>query len=364
MAQDTHFQPDWAVHPGEMLEEYLETIGLSQAEFARRADLTPKLVNTIIKGHNPVEADTAVALERVTGTKAYIWTGVQKEWELFRSRVAERSQRDTAAVRTWLANFPVKELQQRGVLPSSGDLHAVREGLLSFFGVANEHAFAGLNQRCAVRYRASKTYPSSPECVHVWLQLATRSAEKMEVAEFSDAGLLEALAEIRPLTKLPPEEFQPKVTALCAAAGVAIVPVPPLKKTKLNGAAFWYARNKAAVVLSLRHKTNDHFWFTLFHELGHLCLHGRDTAYVDDERPESDAEEAEADAWAEEKLVGQARLRVFMAGQPRAKSDVRDFAASVGIHPGIIVGMLQHHRVLPWTHMNDLKDHFVFAGDA
>ena len=81
-AQETSFQPNWAIHPGEMLEEYLETLGVSQAEFARSADLTPKLVNTILKRHNPVESDTALALERVTGTKAYIWMGLQKEWEL------------------------------------------------------------------------------------------------------------------------------------------------------------------------------------------------------------------------------------------------------------------------------------------
>ncbi len=363
-AQDTQFRPDWAIHPGEMLEEYLETLGLSQAEFARRADLTPKLINTIIKGHNPVEADTALALERVTGTRAYIWTGLQKEWELYRSRVAERAGHDTSAVRTWLANFPVKELQERGILPSSNDVHGLREGLLSFLGVANENAFAGLNRRYAVRYRASKTYRSSPECVHVWLRLATRAAETMDVAEFSDAKLVDALAEIRLLTRRPPQEFQPRVTALCAAAGVAIVPVRPFKKTRLNGAAFWYARNRAAVVLSLRHKTNDHFWFTLFHELGHLCLHSRDTAHVDDESPESDPAEAEADAWAEEKLVGRDRLRLFIAGQPRAKAEVRDFAALAGVHPGIVVGMLQHRGVLPWTHMNDLKETFVFASTS
>lgn len=363
-AQETSFQPNWAIHPGEMLEEYLETLGVSQAEFARRADLTPKLVNTILKGHNPVESDTALALERVTGTKAYIWTGMQKEWELQRSRVSERQRHQASSVSTWLEQFPVKELIARGVLPKSRDVHALREGLLSFFGVANEAAFSGLNQRLAVRYRASKAYPSSRECVHVWLQLATRSAEQMELATFSETKLHDALAEIRALTNEPPEVFQPKVTRLCAEAGVAIIPVPPFKGTRLNGAAVWIAKNKAAVVLSLRHRTNDHFWFTLFHELGHLCLHERDTSYVDDEKPESDAEEAEADAWAEEKLVGRARLRALMASQPRAKSEVKDFARSVGVHPGIVVGMLQHHRVLPWTHMNDLKDSFIFAPAA
>lgn len=357
---DEQFQPDWAVHPGEMLEEYLETLDVSQAEFARRADLTPKLVNTIIRGSNPVEADTAVALERVTGVKAYIWSGLQKDWELHRSRLSERERHQSDAVSTWLQLFPVKELQQRGILPSSQDVHVLRNSMLSFFGVANEDAFSSLNRRFAVRYRASKSFRSSPECVHAWLQLGAREAEQMEVSEFDEAKLMSALPAIRELSNEAPEIFQPKVTRLCADAGVAIIPVPPFKHTKLNGAAFWFARNRAAVLLSLRHKTNDHFWFTLFHELGHLCLHSRDTAYVDDYQPETDQSEIEADAWAEDKLVGREELDRFIAARPRTKAEVRQFASSIGVHPGIIVGMLQHHRTLPWSHMNDLKESFEF----
>jgi len=358
---EDQFQPDWAVHPGEMLEEFLETLDVSQAEFARRADLTPKLVNTIIRGSNPVEADTAVAFERVTGIKAYIWSGVQKDWELYRSRVAEKERHKDKAVSTWLRLFPVKELQQRGVLPTSDDIHVLRNAMLSFFGVANEDAFASLNQRYAVRYRASRSYKSSPECIHAWLQLGTREAEQMVVGEFNQARLLAALPEVRELSNEPPEVFQPKITRLCAEAGVAIIPVPPFTGTKLNGAAFWYSKNKAAVLLSLRHKTNDHFWFTLFHELGHLCLHSRDAAYVDDEQPEVDQAEAEADAWAEDMLVGREKMDAFIASRPRTKSAVKSFAESVGIHAGIVVGMLQHHKALPWSHMNDLKEKFEFS---
>lgn len=85
------WMPNWAIHPGALLEEHLEARGLSQAEFARLAGLTPKLVNTIIKGSNPVTAETVIRLERVLGLKAYIWTGIQARWDLFQAPAKTRA---------------------------------------------------------------------------------------------------------------------------------------------------------------------------------------------------------------------------------------------------------------------------------
>jgi len=78
--------PNWATHPGEHLLEHIEARGWSQAEFARLAGLTPKLVSAIIKGSTPVTAETAIRLERVLGLKAYIWTRIQANWDLFQAR--------------------------------------------------------------------------------------------------------------------------------------------------------------------------------------------------------------------------------------------------------------------------------------
>lgn len=74
---EDEWSPDWAVHPGEHLAEYLALHGMTQAEAARRADMTPKLVNTIIKGENPVSVENAVKLERVFGLKAIVWLRLQ-----------------------------------------------------------------------------------------------------------------------------------------------------------------------------------------------------------------------------------------------------------------------------------------------
>jgi HTH-type transcriptional regulator/antitoxin HigA len=82
--------PNWATHPGEHLAEHLEARGWSQAEFARLAGLSPKLVSTIIGAANPVSVGTAIKLERALGVKACIWTGIQARWDLFQFRAAAK----------------------------------------------------------------------------------------------------------------------------------------------------------------------------------------------------------------------------------------------------------------------------------
>ena len=107
-------------------------------------------------------------------------------------------------------------------------------------------------------------------------------------------------------------------------------------------------------------KTNDHFWWTFFHEAGHIALHqGRN--FLDDKAGEGDGLESEADSWAEKMLFGEGVASAIVASSPRSEAEVRAVADEIGIHPGIVVGMLQHHKKLPYTHLNGLKARFEWA---
>lgn len=110
-------------------------------------------------------------------------------------------------------------------------------------------------------------------------------------------------------------------------------------------------------------KSNDHFWWTFFHEAGRLVLH-RGRNFVDEEDGSDDRFEEEADQWAEEMLVGRERFDRFASTRPRFEAAVRRFAGEVGIHPGIVVGMLQHRGSLPHTHLNKLKVRFTWASES
>lgn len=83
------FQPDYAVPPGWILEEHLDVRGISESEFARRCGCTPQRISDIIAGKAPVDTEIALRFERELGLAASIWLGIEKNYRLYRRRIAE-----------------------------------------------------------------------------------------------------------------------------------------------------------------------------------------------------------------------------------------------------------------------------------
>lgn len=353
--------PNWATHPGEHLGEYIAANGWSQADFARLAGLTPKLISTIVGGRNPVTPETALRLERVLGVKAQVWLGLQGNWDLFQVHAAEKAK--AAEKEAWLARFPLGELKVRGILPQSHDTAVLLDALLAFFGVGSPDAFEAKRTLLAVHHRHAKAGCGSPEHVFSWLALGERQARRMALSPFDVGRFRSALDQIRALTLDPPNAFIPRMTELCRSSGVALVFEKPVGRTRLYGSARWLDGDHALIQMSLRMKTNDHFWWTFFHEAAHLLLH-RGRNFADDEKGVGDGPEREADDWAADSLVGRTRFRDFVSGFRRSAAEVQAFANSIGLHPGIIVGMLQHIGALPHANLNGLKARVDWGDDA
>ncbi len=148
---------------------------------------------------------------------------------------------------------------------------------------------------------------------------------------------------------------------LCAEAGVALVFIPEFEKTHLSGVTQWLTPDKALIIMSLRYKTNDHFWFTFFHEAGHILLHGKKQTFIDmNNYNNADEEENEADKFSRNILIPEGDFNEF---KEKGLSDVHDiarFAGEIGIHPGIVLGCLQHDGIIKYNFHNQLKDKFEF----
>jgi HTH-type transcriptional regulator/antitoxin HigA len=354
--QSDDWSPDWATHPGEHLEEHLEARGWSQAEFVRLSGLNKKLVSEIISQKNPVTPETAIVLERVLGMKAYIWTGLQAQWDLFQAR--RRKSKVAPDARAWMKRFPLGELRQSGALKNTDDEELTLDGLLGFLGIGEPSAYEARLHNVSVHHRQASGNVSRDH-VFCWLLLGERQAREMNLPPYSEAHFKNAVNEIRELTCLKPETYCPRMVELCRSAGVAVIFEPALPNTKLYGSARWLEEDRALIQMSLRMKKNDHFWWTFFHECAHLLLH-RGKNFADDKPGEGDRFEQEANAWAEEILVGRQLFERFRRTQPRSKEAVAVFARSINLHPGIVVGMLQHARVVEFRHMNDLKQTIDF----
>ena len=355
------FQPDYAVSPGWILEERLEAQGISHAEFARRCGRSTELISQIIAEEAPLKPEMALKFEKVLGVDASIWLGIEANYQLHRAREAEAANATGAAA--WLRTLPIRELVKRGVIrrPES-DADAFSK-LLSFFGVGSVEAWQLKYGLANVAYRHSPSFKSDEAALSTWLRLGELDAEGQDCADYNETRFERALGEIRGLTRAPIEESLSRSRQLCNQSGVALALVKPLPRTALGGSAWWLSPGKAVIQLSARYKSDNHLWLSFFREAAHIHLHSKKNIFVDEFKGCGADLEAEANAWAANVLVPRSAWEQFVADSPYSERAVRAFAEEQGIAPGIVVGILQHGKHLPWTRLNDLKVRYKWRDD-
>ena len=348
------YRPDYAVPPGWVLAERLSAQGFSHAEFARRCDRSAKLISEIVSGKAPVEPKTALQFERVLGVDADIWLGIEKDYQLHQTREAEAREAEESV--EWAKTFPLVELAKRGVIRTgSANSKAVWE-LLSFFRVASIEAWRIKYGTANIAYRHSPSFESDESSLATWLRLAEVDAEEQTCKGYVSSAFKTALRRIHGLTREPFDEALEETHKLCNNAGVSLSLVKPLPKARLSGAAWWLSPRKPVIALSARHKTDDHLWFSLFHEAAHILLHSKKDVFVDETNTGGDDLENEANDWATHFLVPRSDWRRLIADDAFGSADIRRFADEQGIAPGIVVGRLQHEGHVPWrSRLNKLK---------
>jgi HTH-type transcriptional regulator/antitoxin HigA len=236
---------------------------------------------------------------------------------------------------------------------------------LSFFGVASVEAWRRQYEAPLAAFRASKKLEKKVGSVAAWLRQGELEATQIRCSPYARAGFTAALREVRALTnEQDPAVLAPRLVEICAAHGVAVVFVPAPAGCPASGATRWLSPEKAMLILSLRHRTDDHLWFTFFHEAAHILLHGKKIQFIDFDDPIDNKNEEEADRFARDRLIAPAnalRLKDLAPTGKASKAAVCRFAAEAGIAPGIVVGRMQKEGWLPWTHLNGLKVRYSWA---
>jgi HTH-type transcriptional regulator / antitoxin HigA len=351
------WEPDWAIPPGDILLEALEERGMSQSELARRMDRPVKTINEIVKSKASVTPDTAIQLERALGISARLWNALEANYQDYLAR-----QRSTAALERetgWLDAFPTRDLFRFGVLKKGATKAETLEALLSFFGVSSPTGWERQWLRPTAVFRSSPAFEASPHAVSAWLRWGEIVAADIPVRRFDPEGFHRTLRAIRPLTRREPLLIvMERVREMCAETGVVVLLTPELAGARVSGATRWLMPARPLIQLSLRYKKDDQFWFSLFHEAGHVLQSTNgDFIHSDDDgdRREIDRREKAADNFARDQLIPpDTYTRLVRSGDFSAKA-IRTFAAEQEISPGIVVGRLQHDGLIERAALNHLK---------
>lgn len=349
MMIESQTRSDLAIPPGEYLEEVLEEMELNQAELARRMGRPAQTINEIMKGEKAITPETSIQLENVLGVPAYIWAGLESEYRLIKASQAEAEK--AKKEESLLVKFPYLDLSKQGLVEKTRDPLSKIQNLRRFFGVASLFNLQGVKQYSPA-FRQSTKNDINHEALATWLRAGSVMASEIECEKYSKDILLSNISAIRALTlESEPNEFLPKLKLILKQCGVALIVIPHFKKTHTTGATFWESEDKAVIMMSMRGSWGDIFWFSLFHELGHILLHNKRTTFLENgaSDPTWKIQEDEADRFAQKTLIPAKEFQEFKQNMDFSSLSIKSFANRIGIAQGVVTGRLHHEKCLPYT---------------
>lgn len=354
-----HFSPDWFSPPGSTVTMLMARQNLSSIELARRMNADISFVLRLISGTEPIEDAVAKRLTAALGGTPSFWTARQRQFEAALGRTASRLAPEAA--KTWLRTLPLKDMSDAGWIACRSKSDQL-QAALAYFSVTTPEEWRDRYAAHATTfsYRTSEAFESKLGSLAAWLRQGELQASGVTCATWNPLMFKEALAEIRGLTRLKePAKFIGRLRSLCSAAGVAVVFIKAPTGCRASGATRFITSDKAMIVLSFRHLSDDHFWFSFFHEAGHLLLHSPGATFVDGDAAELTEKEREANAFAASSLIPMSEQERMLNLRGNINVVVR-FAVSVGVGPGIVVGQLQHHGVVSPSQLNGLKRRYTW----
>jgi plasmid maintenance system antidote protein VapI len=357
MTEAKSFQPNWTSAPGETIADSLANLGLTEDQFAQKIGKEKEYVNDLLRGRERITLEVAKQLEEVLGASVEFWMSRDYEHRQALKRI-EAKHGD------WLESIPLDDMIDFGWIKGADRSSDKVAACLNFFDVPSVEAWHEVygNLPAVASYKTSPSYESSKESVATWLRHGERKAAEIDCNPWDREGFKESLTEIRTLTKeKDPSQFIPALREKCTENGVAVAVLRSPTGCHASGATYFTSDKKALLLLSFRHLSNDHFWFTFFHEAGHLVLHSDKDLFIDDDDTLSgeyelgmNREEKEANKFAKDTLIPPHRRSELKSLKISHRNVVR-FAVKIGIAPGIVVGQLQHHGKIGFDTLNKLK---------
>ncbi|MCM1387470.1 MAG: HigA family addiction module antitoxin [Bacillus sp. (in: Bacteria)] len=354
MSNYIEYNDSIAFHPGYYIKEIVDASGLTQEDFAKRLDTTPKNLSLLIRGEQNLSLDIAMKLSRMMGTSVDYWLNLQSAYD---SLIAEfRLGDELVEERKVFANLDYKYFKDNFGLPDlprkiDEQINQVRK----FLNVATLSVFAKRDMAVSFRSSTGELTESNIIKANIMVQIAINKALKIAAPKFNKSKFQDAVEYALTLTRNH-EEFYPLIYDAFQKTGVIFVILPNLSGSKISGATKKIGNNVMLMVNDSR-LYSDTFWFTLFHEIGHIM----NSDYGISFEKENGEQEDDADRYAEDSLIPPEQYRDFVNANRFDLQSIRTFANFIQRDPGIVLGRLQNDGKVEygdWTLANALRHRY------
>lgn len=362
MPKTATFTSNWSSAPGETILDILTRKDISLDEFASLLHQPLAFVRSLIEGSLQIDQELAALLSRNLGSSTEFWLAREQQYREDLSRLDQ----ETIEAKEWTEQLPIKDMISFGWIKEKKNFKELLEECLNFFGV---NSIAEWTERYSLslanaRFRKSQSFSTSLGATTAWVRQGEILGSNQNITHSWDPERFSlVIARIRRLTrKKDPNLFLPELKAACHSCGVALVVLRTPNGCPASGAAKFISPHRALIILSFRYLSDDHFWFSFFHEAGHILLHNSEKIYIENQKSyESSitaaAEEDEANCFARDMLIPE-DLQAELVDLRLTTKEILRFARKAGVSPGIIVGQLQFLGRVPPSRFNTLKRRF------
>lgn len=355
MTATNEFKTDWASPPGETILDFLSENEISREKFAHSIGQGIAEVDSLLVGNLEITPEIAKKLEESLGGSSKFWLQREAQYRQDLLRLTRKKEKDVEI--KWLEELPIKDMARFGWIPASSRSQQTVDACFDYFGVQSVDQWRGIygGQASAVSFRTSAAFTHNPGALAAWLRKGELVAKSTDCLEWSSEKFRSILNDARLLTRdKKPSNFLPILKGLCASAGVVLVIAKGPSGCRASGAAKFVDPDKALILLSFRHLSDDHFWFSFFHEAGHLLMHSKKRLFVDGPDEDQSKEEIEANTFAQEILIPSEHKSQLDSVELTPVGLLR-LAKSIGVSAGIVVGQLQNKGRISYARLNRYK---------
>ncbi|EGF92519.1 hypothetical protein ABI_09560 [Asticcacaulis biprosthecium C19] len=340
--------------PGATILDALKAREIELDDFAKRISRSRQTIELLLIGDVEIDREMAIALSDVIGASPKFWLQRQADFAHDRHLV----QGDAAEkLKEWMLSFPVADMVKLGWIPSTKSIQEKIKNCLEFFGVNSVDQWEARYsaELKAVAFRSSASLKADIPATIAWIRRGEIEATAAQCDLWDKEKFRSVLPVLRKLSRQKdPAIFIPMLKKIAASCGVAVVISRTPAGCRASGATKFVSAEKAMMMLSFRHRSDDHFWFTVFHEAAHLLLHDTSLLFIENGDEVMEKEEGEADQFAQDFLVSPEDRREF----PQIRRDIKAvarFAQRIGVSQGVVLGQLQHLGYVDKKYMNRLK---------
>ena len=350
MSNYIEYNDKMAFHPGYYIKEIIDESGLTQEDFAKRLDTTPKNLSLLIRGEQSLSIDIATKLSRMMDTSVLYWLNLQNDYDAVIAEalsdemlVKEKKIYNVLDYSYFVKCFDLSE--------SVGGLEDRIRELRRFLNVSSLTVLE--KENLAVSFRSETPHLSDDERIkaNAMVQIATNTALINGVPKFNKKLFEETIDYALTLTDKP--DFYQDIHKAFLKAGVRLVVIPNLSDSQTNGATKKIG-NGIMLMVNDRGSYADSFWFTLFHEIGHI-INGDFGISVEKEKG---AKEKIANEFARNALIPNGKYKEFVNSGDFSSKAIKSFAKTIRRDPGIVAGRLVHDGLVKYNNksINTLRN--------